>query len=254
MRSNHFPGSEVDSPEPPPPPRQPQPAAVPPQISDVKYAATVIREGFGPSIAASLAGGLTKVVGIAGFQEFRADFIKEFGGPRDGGESLLFDQLIWLHFRGGELLAASAKPGNTAEHAAAYAGAGARLLGEYRKSLLALKEYRAPARQAQNVTLSAHAQVAVVGQSGMPQPAAEVFQALAGQPTEPTVAPEIFGAQASKALAHEQFEPLFPKPKANSGRAPEPVEARRTDAGGVASTARSGAAQSPLGGGCGKPS
>lgn len=254
MRSNHFPGSDVDSPEPPPPPRQPQPAAVPPQISDAKYAATVIREGFGPSIAASLAGGLTRVVGIAGFQEFRADFLKEFGGPRDGGESLMFDHLIWLHLRGGELLAASAKPENTAEQAAAYAGAGARLLAEYRKLMLALKEYRAPARQAQNVTLNAHAQVAVVGQAGMPQPATEVFEAVVGPPAEPPVAPEIFGAQASKALAHEQFEPFFPKPEANSGRTLEPVEARRADSGGVTSAARSCSAQPPMVGGCCEPS
>lgn len=256
LKSCHFPGSETyssDSPPPPPPPIKPKPTVK--TVSDPQDGAKLVREGFGPTIAAALSGGISEVVGVGGFQKFREAILKDLGDPQDPMERMVIDQLCWLHFRAGQILVASADSKLPADQAAVLTAAATRVIAEFRKSVLALREYRSPRREVPNVTINTNTQLAVVNPPAEPPVATEILDAQVNKSLPPPVALETFGAQVSKpleALPHEQFGFFFKK--SDHCRTPEPIEARRTDAGGGTSTARSGAPQPPLGGGCGEPS
>ena len=256
MRSNHFPGSNLDSPEPPPPPQSPiKPKSPVKTVGDPQEGAKLVRDGFGASVAAALSGGVSEVVGVGGFQKFREGILKDLGDPKDPLEVMLIDQLCWLHFRAGQILVASADSKLPADQAAVLTAAATRVIAEFRKTALALCEYRSPRREVPNVTINTNTQLAVVNPPAEPPVAPEILEAQVGEPLQPPVAPETFCAQVSKqleALPHEQLGLYFHT--SDRCRAPEPVEARRADSGGVTPTARSCSAQSPMVGGCCEPS
>jgi hypothetical protein len=77
------------------------------------------------------------------------------GEPRDPLERLLVEQLVLLHHAAGRLVVKAASA-NTPEASSLLHAAAARLFAEYRKGLLALKDYRSPA-------MAAGPQVTVVG-------------------------------------------------------------------------------------------
>lgn len=236
MKSNHFPGSVrdgFDTPPPPPLPTRPKPPLK--TISDPQQGAKVVRDGFGPSISAALSGGVSAIVGVQGFQEFRSALLKDLGEPKDPLATMFIDQLCWLHFRSAELLVAGASAKLQADQVAALTAAAARVIAEFRKSALALREYQSPLRQPANVTINANAQVAVVeGASAAVQPSVEVFDAKVSKPAE--------------ALSHDNFEAFVPEPKTRRRGPPEPVETRSVDRSGTAATTRIRLADSPLGG------
>jgi len=77
------------------------------------------------------------------FKAYRDNMLQAAGNPTDPIEIMMVDQLIWAHHRIGDLHAQAAVATST-EVAEVYSGAAVRLMAEYRKTSLALKEYRAP--------------------------------------------------------------------------------------------------------------
>ena len=218
-----------------PPPPPPTPPAPPPQrqVRDPRNGAQVIRDGFGPSIAASLATGMASIVGVPSFQEFRSEMIRELGDPLDPIARLFLDQLCWLHFRGAELLASSAGGRLPAEQAGIYIAAAARLFAEFRKSALALREYRAPVRQPSTVTVVANnnTQVAVMDGKATVQTAEE------------KVIDSEVGSKQPAALTHEQPQSIIPQRQSRASRSTEPCPARPAHRAGAKPSARSRVAE-----------
>jgi hypothetical protein len=109
----------------------------------------VIEKGFAAAVLASIAGkNLGNVVQSAGFLAYQERFLAESGGSQDPVETLLRQEVLWAHFRVGDLQAQAAAA-TSAETAAMYTAAAARLMAEVRKSSLALHEVRAAARASQ---------------------------------------------------------------------------------------------------------
>ena len=207
---------------------QPPPTTTQQEV-DPRRGAVRIRDGFGPSIAASLVSGVAAVVGVPSFQEFRGNLIEELGEPLDPIARLLVDQLCWLHFRAAETLIASANTQLKPEQIGVVTAAAARLLAEFRKSTLALREYRAPARHSSNVTVVAnnHAQVAVVDGKASVRP-----------PEEKVIDNEI-GSKHPAALTDEHSHPSLPQYQTRAGRSQKSRESRinhRTGAGPTAAS------------------
>lgn len=250
MRSNHFPGSNLDSPEPPPPP-QTKPKAPVKTVGDPQEGAKLVREGFGASIAAALSGGVSEVVGVGGFQKHREAVLKGLGDPKDPLEVMMIDMACWVYFRSGEMLVASTDSKLPADQVAALTAAAGRLIAEFRKSALTLREYRSPRREVPNVTINTNTQLAVVNQPTETPVAPENVDALVSKPVQPLAAPDTIDAQLEP-LPHEQFGFYFHT--SDRCRTPESVEARRADSGGVTPTARSCSALPPVVGGCCEPS
>ncbi|MHB9048664.1 MAG: hypothetical protein ACYC35_22335 [Pirellulales bacterium] len=80
----------------------------------------------------------------AAYQRYRSNFLAKAAQPGDPLESMLAEQLLWAHHTIGQLhtKAASAQ---TAEEAGIYHSASARVMAEFRRTTLALREYRSPA-------------------------------------------------------------------------------------------------------------
>ncbi len=80
------------------------------------------------------------------FRLYRDRLLADCGGPTDPIEVMLIEQLSMAHLSLG-LLSAKATNAGAAEIVATYSGAAARLMGEFRRSALALQAYRGAARQ-----------------------------------------------------------------------------------------------------------
>ncbi len=100
--------------------------------------------------AAYLYGSHAKFVGEGistdAYVQYIRQFIADCGAPRDPLEGMLLEQLALTHHSIGRLLARSGMTCQ-AEESTGYAVAAARLAGEFRRSALALSEYRARAYQ-----------------------------------------------------------------------------------------------------------
>lgn len=227
-----------DTPPPPPPPISPKPPIR--TVDDPRHGAKVVREGYGPSIGAVLSGGVSSVVGVPGFQKFREELLKDLGNPNDPVAVMFIDQLCWLHLRSGSLLAAGTDGALQPASVAALTAAATRLIAEFRKSALALREYQSPIRQPTNVTINASAQVAVVeAPAAASEPAAEILDVQVSKPPE--------------ALANEPFDPFILELESRRRGPPEPLETRAADRSGEAAAAGSRVAEPPVAGGRGEP-
>lgn len=80
------------------------------------------------------------------FRLYRDRLLADCGGPTDPVEVMLIEQLSMAHMSLG-LLSAKATNAGKAEVVGIYSGAAARLMGEFRRSALALQAYRHANRQ-----------------------------------------------------------------------------------------------------------
>jgi hypothetical protein len=78
------------------------------------------------------------------FEVYLAGYLRDAGDPGDPVERMLLEQLAWAHHVLGRLHVQAASRDNIEEVTALHAAA-ARLMGEFRRSALALKSYRQPA-------------------------------------------------------------------------------------------------------------
>jgi hypothetical protein len=78
------------------------------------------------------------------FEVYLAGYLRDAGDPGDPVERMLLEQLAWAHHVLGRLHVQAGSRDN-AEEATALHAAAARLMGEFRRSALALKSYRQPA-------------------------------------------------------------------------------------------------------------
>lgn len=77
--------------------------------------------------------------------------IEGLGGASDALERMMIEQLIWSHFAVGDLFL-QAEKSNDAETTEMFIAAAAKLSGEFRRSLAALRAYRSP-QPTQQITL-----------------------------------------------------------------------------------------------------
>jgi len=95
---------------------------------------------------ASLSGFVGEGINPDSYVEYIKQFLDECGAPHDPLEAMLIEQLCLTHHAIGRLFAKSGMAGQVDE-ATAYAAAAARLAGEFRRSTLALSEYRGRATE-----------------------------------------------------------------------------------------------------------
>jgi hypothetical protein len=115
-----------------------------PALSVAQWAANLPR--LAP--ATYLYGAATTLLGpafdVPVFEVYLAGYLRDAGDPRDPVERMLLEQLAWAHHVLGRLHVQAGSRDN-AEEATAFHAAAARLMGEFRRSALALKSYRQPA-------------------------------------------------------------------------------------------------------------
>jgi hypothetical protein len=80
------------------------------------------------------------------YKIYRDRLLDDCGGPTDPIEVMIIEQLSLAHFSLG-LLSCKAANAVKVEAVGVYSGAAARLMGEFRRSALALQAYRAASRQ-----------------------------------------------------------------------------------------------------------
>jgi hypothetical protein len=87
-----------------------------------------------------------KVIDQHAYKVYRDDLLADCGSPTDPIEVMIVEQLALAHFSLGLLSCKAANAGKV-EAVGVYAGAAARMMGEFRRSALALQVYRAASRQ-----------------------------------------------------------------------------------------------------------
>ena len=86
-------------------------------------------------------------IGADAFQAYRDQLLVDCGSPKDPLVQMMIEQMAMAHHNAGRLFAISAQSKSWGENTALVATA-ARLMGEYRRSMLALEEYRRKATPA----------------------------------------------------------------------------------------------------------
>ncbi len=102
--------------------------------------AEALRKVVFPSCMAT-ALGLDLRIGPAGYQRYLEQLLLEAGSPSDPIERMMVEQLALAHFRVGQLHVGAAQA-KSVEVVKLYNSATARLLGEFRRTALALRDYR----------------------------------------------------------------------------------------------------------------
>lgn len=131
-------------------PEQPQSGQPPPGLDQVKHAraqraakgAEVLREAVFPALMAS-ALGFERFVETAAFKTFLERFMSDLGNPKDPLERMLGEQLAFTHFRIAQVHVDAAQA-KSLEAMKLYNTVCARLLGEFRRSVLTLRALRTP--------------------------------------------------------------------------------------------------------------
>jgi hypothetical protein len=179
------------------------------------------------SAAAVLATCLGKTFGTVfnsnAFKAYRDKMLEAAGHPTDPIEVMMVEQLLWAHHRVGDLHAQAAVA-TTMEAADMYSGAAVRLMAEYRKTSLALKEYRTP---------PAPKTVTVVQQQNLAAGDQQVayIEGKGGNllPEKGTSNNELCNMR-KEALTYEPETIFIPQSQAGGSREAELVETRAVDA------------------------
>jgi hypothetical protein len=87
-----------------------------------------------------------KGIDMPAFKVYRDRLLADCGGPTDPIEIMIIEQLSMAHFSLGLLSCKTTNAGRP-EAVKIYSGAAARLMGEFRRSALALQAYRAASRR-----------------------------------------------------------------------------------------------------------
>src|SRR5262249_50668049 len=135
-------GVEVDAPakpaaDPPPPGLD---AARHVATQRVAHQAEALKQGAFPALMAS-ALGLDRYFDTAAYRVYLGQVLKDLGDPADPIERMLAEQLCLAHFRTAQLHVGAGQA-RGAEAVKAYNAVAARMLGELRRTALALKAYR----------------------------------------------------------------------------------------------------------------
>ena len=111
------------------------------------HQAEVLREGVFPALMAS-AVGLDQYIDTAAYRTYLAGIMADLGDPRDPIERMLVEQICMAHFRTAQLHARAAGAEGV-EAVKILNSVTARLLGEVRRTALALAVYRTTVPAAQ---------------------------------------------------------------------------------------------------------
>ncbi len=117
------------------------------------YQAEALRDGVFPALLAA-AVGLDRHFETAAYRVYLARVLKDLGDPADPIERMLVEQLCLAHFRTAQLHVGAGQAQGL-EATKLYNAVAARMLGEMRRTALALKAYRTgvPAGQPRGATL-----------------------------------------------------------------------------------------------------
>jgi hypothetical protein len=173
-----------------------QPPADPTPV-DHERGALVVKEFTAPATLATLVGkNLKGAVAPPAFKLYRDQLLRDSGQPTDAIEVMLIEQLMWAHHRIGDLHV-QASTASSPETSEIYSTAAAKLMAEFRKTSLALREYRSPV-VAKQITVVKQQNVA-----GGDQQIALVDNRPNGVGPHPTESePELL--ENRKALTHEK--------------------------------------------------
>jgi len=205
----------------------------PPQVTEEQveeaHAQNLKQKAAGAHLYASVSDSLGSSTPPNAYLKHMQNTLREAGAPRDPVERMLIEQITLAHHNIGRLHS-SAAAAKTVDEAKVYNAAAAKLLGEFRRTALALKQYRepTPARQYMMVkqqNIAAQQQVALVdGRSGKPD-------AVKDSVHEKKLANTQKGGR--NALTYQPVEQFVPEESPTSSRrAAEPVEVRRNHPGG----------------------
>ena len=122
-------------------PTSSQSGSTPEQPSmNVDLQASVVKRGITPTALAMVLD-MENMIGAAGCRVYLDDLVRESGNPSDPVEIMLLEQLAMCHQYSIQMQALS-KKAEGIEAIELYISGAARLSGEFRKTALALKEYR----------------------------------------------------------------------------------------------------------------
>ena len=107
---------------------------------NVDLQASVVKRGITPTALAMVLD-MENMIGAAGCRVYLDDLVKDSGNPVDPVEIMLLEQLAMCHQYSIQMQALS-KKAEGVEAIELYLSGAARLSGEFRKTALALKEYR----------------------------------------------------------------------------------------------------------------
>lgn len=232
----------------PDPPREVAPMKTPPQPSKASQPARTIEEALAPYqpharaieeisgavvLATCIGNSYGEEFGPRAFNAYHDNMLEAAGQPTDPIEAMLIEQLLWAHHRLGHLHL-QATSAQAPEAAALYNAAAARLMGEFRKMTLALREYRTPA-VSKHLTVVKQQNVAAGDQQ------IAYLEGKAAPPLGPTTDRDIdMSSNRQEAITHEAQTAFIAQPQAGGCRETELVEARPVDAGRPGKTATVG--------------
>jgi hypothetical protein len=191
----------------------------------VKYQpqARAIQETSAAAVLATCVGDAFKDFGTLAFKAYHDNVLAAAGQPTDPIEVMLIQQLLLAHHRIGDLQVQAVKA-TTTEAAALYNAAAARLMAEFRKTSLALREYRTPV---------VPKQITVVKQQNLAAGDQQIAY-LDGQAIRPsgratTNHDSKLASNGHEAITHELPTEFVPQPQTRRSRAAEPIPARSVD-------------------------
>jgi len=207
-------------------------------FADFQPRARAIQETSAAAALATCAGKVFgKDFGACAFKAYHDNVLEAAGQPTDPIETMLIEQLLLAHHRIADLNVQAVSAATT-EAAALYNAAAARLMAEFRKTSLALREYRTPVVPKQ-ITVVKQQNVAAGDQK------IAYLDGTAAQPsgrTAKTLDTEL-ESKHQKAITHELPTDIIPQPQTRSSRAAEPVPARSVNIGRPRAAAAGGSCQ-----------
>jgi hypothetical protein len=209
----------------------------PKQTLPVAQVAANLKDG--PTILALRAAGMGSNVPVEGWRLYLDDFVRRAGSPSDPVEKLMVEQLALAHNAICKLYVRAASADDAALSEVCFAAL-ARLLAEFRRLTLALKEYRGPALS-QVVNMVEQQNVAVGGN----QQIANLEGGVATSPGKNNLTNELTSKHHPH-LEHEVQQQFIAQPAASSRREIESAKTLRSDARRAPAVARSGACQPPV--------
>ena len=205
---------------------EPSETAAAPMTPSQSQAEVIKQTSTSAALATCLSKTFGKVVESNGFRAYHDDILTASGKPSDPIEVMLIEQLLLAHHRIGDLHAHSACS-ESAEEAVLYNGAALRLMAEFRKTSLALREYRTPVATP-NVTVVRQQNVAKGDQQ-----IAYVDDKGQKKEQENVASNSELGSNNVKAITHEQPPNFIPQSTASGSRETQPVETRQVDHAGT---------------------
>ena len=197
-----------------------------PPVAQINWAGSIAHGVPGIYLWNSVQETLRTKIGTSHWEEYLHAILRNAGSPSDPIERMLIEQITLAYHNIARLHMAAAYA-ETLDHAEVYNAAAARLLGEFRRTVLALRDYRCP---------MAPKQVTLVQQQNLAagdQQVAFVEGGAARPGSAENYAHTKLETMQPEAITYEPQRDLIPQPETSGGRQAEPVEARPIDAPGA---------------------